>query len=44
MSKNARKEGKEERCKAQRKNTGRKGKWKGRIKEVRERLDVEKLK
>jgi len=42
MEKNVRKERKEEKCKAQRTNTGRKGKWKRRIKEVRERMDIEK--
>ena len=44
MEKNARKEGKEEKCKAQRTNTRRKGKRKRRIKEVRERLYTEKWK
>jgi hypothetical protein len=39
---NARKEGKEEQRKPHRTNTGRKGKWKGRIKEVRKRLDIGK--
>jgi hypothetical protein len=42
MEKNARKQGKEEKRKPQRINTGGKGKWKGRIREVRERVDIEK--
>jgi hypothetical protein len=40
----SRRERTEESCKVQRINTGRKGKWKGRIKEVRDRTNKEKLK